>query len=63
MAVSRTAIELGLFEKLAEGDGRTKTVEQLARSTGADAKLLGALSMVSLSGLVFLTHFNISEMC
>jgi len=37
----RIAMDLGLFEKLADNEGRAKNCHQLAASTGAGSQLIG----------------------
>jgi hypothetical protein len=48
-AAVRVCIDLRLFEKMQEDSGRAKGVEQLAKMTSADPKLLGTLNYTSLS--------------
>jgi hypothetical protein len=42
-------IDLKLFDKMQEDGGSAKSVEQLAKMTGADPKLLGTFNYNSLS--------------
>ena len=42
-AAARLAIDLGLFEKLADDQGRAKSSTELATMAGADPRLAGML--------------------
>ena len=48
-AAIRVCIDLKLFDKMQEDGGSAKSVEQLAKMTGADPKLLGIFNYNSLS--------------
>lgn len=37
----KIAVDVNLFEKLAQNDGRPKTILQLAEMTGTSAELMG----------------------
>lgn len=43
-AAIRVCIDLKLFDKMQENGGSAKSVEQLAKMTGADPKLLGTFN-------------------
>jgi len=48
-ATIRVCIDLKLFDKMQEGGRSAKSVDQLAKMTGADPKLLGTINYNSLS--------------
>jgi hypothetical protein len=48
-AAIRVCIDLKLFDKMQEDGGSAKSVEQLAKMTGADPKLLGTFNYNNLS--------------